>query len=57
MAQIKNNYNPMYTYTFGKCRIDPKKKEFFRNKDYFSQKHFFKKPNSETVSDFQKSVR
>lgn len=35
MNQIKNSYNPVYKYTFGKCVIDPKRKDFFRNKDIF----------------------
>lgn len=36
IQEIKNKYNQVYTYSFGKCMIDPKKKEFFRKKEIFS---------------------
>ncbi len=50
IKQIKNTYNPMYTYSLGKCRVDPKKKSFFRNKEFFNQKHFFKVRAPDKVS-------
>ena len=31
MNEIKHTYNPIYTYSFGRVRIDPTKRAFFKS--------------------------
>lgn len=48
MKEIKTNYKPVYTYSFGKCRVDPNRKTFFKASEALPQDTF--SPSNRTRS-------